>query len=281
MSTQVIEPIINVRVKLSQGNTVATVEWTSGQSGPFGYLYYAQGTPNQSLTYTLISTGPTSFAQNRFSVQVTGLNPALPYSFYVATVAVNGVPLFDNEGDPITDNEGNQLYSGNTQSIVAEMTTADYLLNPLSLRGVVPISGGFPIQGPIQLGADVAIDLAQGTIPNMADVLDDWYQALVFEKVGKMVSGGSAFQVIETTVQVPFRGLIVPEKSWELTLKPVAQRTWKFYKCYAETVLPLFTDDVVLWQGGQYRVVSMTDYSLFGYYEYSLAQDWVARGPIA
>ena len=276
----VIEDIINVNVTLSQANTVATVEWTSATSGPLGYLFYAQGQPNDpGLTFALLAVGPTQFAQNTFSVAVTGLNPALPYVFYVQTLAVNGVPLFANEGNPILDNLGNFVYSGNTQFVVAEMPDVDYLLNPLSLPGVIPVSQGYPLAGPIRLGRDYAIDLFQGDIPDLSETLDSWYQNLSFEKIGKITSGGTAFQTIETTTVIPFRGIITPEKSWELMLKPIAQRTWKFYKCFAETVLPLYTDDVVLWQGVQLRVVSVTDWSLYGYYEYSLAEDWTSRGP--
>lgn len=276
----VIEKIINVSVKLGHKNTTATVEWTSGKSGSTGYLYYAQGEPNDdTLVYALLVVGPVNFAQNRFKVVVAGLNPALPYSFYVQTIGVTGVPMFDNEGHRITDNDGEPMYSG-SNVVVAEMSDAQYLLDPISVSGVVPVSEGFPLGGPIQLGADVAINLMQGSIPDLGETLSDWYQNMCFEKVGKLLDGDTAFQVVETTTVIPFRGIIVPERPWELTLKPVAQRTWKFYKCFAETVLPLFTDDVVLWQGSQYRVVAVTDWTLYGYMEYSLAQDWVERGPI-
>lgn len=288
MSNVIVENIINVDVRLSQDRTSATVVWTSGQAGPFGFLFYAQGLPNDpTLVFSQITVGPTAFAQNTFTVVVTGLNPVLPYSFYVQTVGVNGTPLFDNEGDPIVDNEGEQVYSGNAQIVIAEMMTVDYLLNPLALpgtmplSGVVPVSGGYPMQGPIQLGKDYAVDLVQGTVPDVSEALDEWYQYMTFEKVGKMTSGGTAFQVIETTVQIPFRGIITPSRAWELNLKPVAQRTWKFYKLYAERQLPLYTDDVVLWQGVQLRVMSVTDWSLYGTMEYELAQDWENRGPIS
>jgi hypothetical protein len=251
-----IENIINVNVVLSQGNTVATAEWTSNQVGSYGNLYYAQGYPNDgSLVYSLVSIGPTAFPQNTFSVPVPGLNPALPYSFYVQTVLADDT------------------------TVVAEMGNVDYLLNPLSLSGVVPVSSGYPLSGPIALGSNRAIDLVQGDIPQVGDVLDGLFQYLTVEKIGKLINSSTAFQVVETTVQIPFRGLIVPEKAWELQFKPVAQRTWKFYKLFAESVLPLFTDDVVLWQGNQYRIVSLTDWAQFGYFEYSLAQDWTSRGP--
>lgn len=254
----VIEDIINVNVTLSPDKTQATVDWTSGQPGSYGILSYAQGVPNDdTLNYFPLTLGPVSPAQDRFTMTVPGLNPTLPYIFYVKTVLVDGI------------------------TVVAEMAEAQYLLNPIAPSGVQPVSGGFPIAGPIGLGCDQAINLAQGTIPNVSDVIDDWMQNLVFEKVGKLVSGGTAFQAVETTVQMPFRGLIVPEKSWELALKPYGQRSWKFWRLYAETALQLFTDDVVLWNGVQTRVTGVNDYSLFGLMSYELAQDWTSKGPIS
>jgi hypothetical protein len=252
------EVIINVNVTLSTDHTVATVEWTSGQPGTFGYLLYAPGQPGMpNMNYSQVTLGPTSSPQNRFVVPVTGLNPKCSYVFFAETVLADGL------------------------TVVAVMSGPQYLLNPISVAGVSPVSGGFPLAGPIGLGRDRAINLAQGDIPDLRETLDGWFQNLVFEKVGKLVSSGTAFQAVETTTLLPFRGIVVPEKSWSLLLKPEAQRTWKFWKVYAEVSLKLFTDDVILWQGVQTRVTDVTDYSLYGYMEYSIAQDWTAKGPVA
>ena len=276
------EKIINVNVTLNKHRTQATVEWVSGQAGTYGYLFYAQGIPsNPSLLYSEVILGPVPVARDRFIVQVSGLNPRLPYSFYVQTVAVENVSLTDSLGNQLYDNEGEPIYVSSTNVVLAEMEGPQYLLNPIAPAGVVPISGGFPLVGPIQLGRNRAIDFAQGTLPNLFDSFDDWMQNMIFEKVGKVVSEDTAFQAVETTTRIPFRGLIVPEKAWELQIKPIAQRAWKYFKCYAEAALPLQPDDIILWQGGQYRVTAVTDYSMFGYMEYELAQDWLARGPIS
>ena len=257
MSVLTIENIINVNVVPGPGRNSALVEWTSGKPGAYGYLFYTQGNPTDpSLTWTQVTSESLGQTQNTFKVGVTGLDPHLPYSFFVETV------LDDRT------------------TIVAMMTAPQYLLNPLLPSGVVPISGGYPLAGPMSLGRDRAVNLNQGTIPNLFDGFDDWLQNMTFEKVGKLTSNATAFQVLETTVQVPFRGLIVPEKSWELQFKPVGQRVWKFYKVYAETSLPLFVDDVILWQGTQYRVTSLTDWSLYGHFEYEIAQDWTVKGPL-
>ena len=252
-----IENIINATVKLSCGNTVATVEWTSGQAGAYGIVFYAQDELNNTnIPYTQVSIGPTVSPQNRFVVEVTGLNPALPYIFYVETLA------------------SNQLV------VLAQMLTIDYLMNPLLPQGTVPVSGGYPLCGPIDLGANRAIDLSQGDLPNMAEVLDSWFQFITVEKVGKVTDTYTAFQTVETTTPVPFRGLIIPQKSWQIQIKPIAQRTWKFYDLYADTAIPLYTDDVILYHGNQYRVIGMVDWSIYGYFSYELAQDWYAKGPI-
>jgi len=277
-----IEKIINVSVKLSAHRQTATVEWTSGRPGALGYLFWAQGYPDDdTLVYNQVVVGPLFVPQNRFTAQVTGLDPRLPYSFYVETVRIDGELIVDGlTGLPVVDNDGNPTFTSDATTVVAEMPDSQYLLNPIAPSGVVPISGGFPLAGPIQLGCDRAINLAQGTIPDVGDAIDDWYQPMTFEKVGKLVSSGTAFQAVETTVQIPFRGLMVPEQGWQLTLKPVAQRTWKFWKCFSDTALPLFTDDIILWHGVQTRVTEVFDYSLFGSYQYEVAQDWTTRGPL-
>lgn len=251
--------IINVRVELSEDKTSAAVSWVSGQAGRYGRVYYAQGVPTDgSLVYsTTVEVGPSSSAQDRFEVTVTGLTPTLPYSFYAATVDLDNV------------------------TVLAQMTPPDYLLNPVGVTGVLPIVGGYPLGGPFQLGADHGVNEVQGTVPGFENDLDDWFQNMAFEKVGKILSEDTAFQVVETTTVIPFRGFIVPERAWEMNLKPQWQRTWRFYKCYAEKVLPLFTDDVIVYDGNQYRVTGVTSWKQFGYMEYEIAQDWVLRGPTA
>jgi hypothetical protein len=87
------------------------------------------------------------------------------------------------------------------------------------------------------------------------------------------------FQAVETPIYVNFRGVIQPYTERQLLLKPEGQRAWTWFTLHSDPVLTLEVDDVVLWNSKQTRVMSRKDYTLYGFIEYSLVQDWIRSGP--
>jgi len=141
-------------------------------------------------------------------------------------------------------------------------------------------TAGYPLAAPIFNAANVPLNVDQGSLPDLSETLTDWMQPLLAEKIGKVVSDATAFQVVETTTPVPFNGFIVPLKAWELSMKPIGQRTWRWFQCYADAALPLFTDDVIKINGESYRIMSRDSYGSFGYFVYDVVQDWQASAPM-
>lgn len=115
-----------------------------------------------------------------------------------------------------------------------------------------------------------------GTVPDVSGALQDYFQAIVFERVQKTVTG---FQVLETPDPINFQGIIQPFTDRQLLLKPEGQRAWTWLWVHADPVLTLQVDDVVLWQGKQTRVMSRKDFTLYGFVEYHCVQDWTGVGP--
>jgi len=112
--------------------------------------------------------------------------------------------------------------------------------------------------------------------PDVSGALQQNYQPMVFEPVGKIVQG---FQVAETGNPQNFRGVVQPFSERALLLKPEGQRSWTWLLLHSDTALVVNTDDVVIWRGKQTRVMSRKDYSLYGFIEYNLVQDWTESGP--
>lgn len=115
-----------------------------------------------------------------------------------------------------------------------------------------------------------------GTVPDVSGAMTDWFQPMVFTQIVKTTSG---FQVVETPTVTNFRGVIQPLRDRELQLKPEGQRSWTWLLLHAEPTLKLDTDEVVTYLGVQTRVMARKDYSLYGYVEYHLVQDWEGSGP--
>lgn len=125
-------------------------------------------------------------------------------------------------------------------------------------------------------GADRPLFDRAGDVPDVSGALQQYYQAMVFTPVSKIVEG---FQVVETGNPINFQGTAQPFTERQLALRPEGQRAWSWFLLHADPVLTLQVDDVVLWRGKQTRVMSRKDFGLYGFVEYRLAQDWTGSGP--
>lgn len=125
-------------------------------------------------------------------------------------------------------------------------------------------------------GKNTPLNFKTGTVPDVSGSLEDWYQPMVFTPVTKQTT---AFQVAETGDPISFRGVIQPFTERQLLLKPEGERAWSWFWLHSQPVLTLQVDDVVVWNGKQTRVMARKDYTLYGYVEYQLVQDWTGAGP--
>lgn len=127
-------------------------------------------------------------------------------------------------------------------------------------------------------GANRPINTQAGTVPDVSGALTDYFQPMTFTIVTKEVVG---FEVVETPEEISFQGVIQPFNERQLLLKPEGERAWTWFMLHADPVLTLQVDSVVDYLGEQTRIMSRTDYELYGYVEYHLVQDWTGSGPDA
>lgn len=131
-------------------------------------------------------------------------------------------------------------------------------------------------QGPIRNASDTLLSQNVGTLPNMSEALADYQQPMLFTKVAKTVSG---YQNVEDGVAIRFMGVWQPFSARQLSMKPVGERAWKWFMLHAEPNVILQPDEVVIYQGTQYRVMEDNDYVVNGFLEYHLVQDFTGSGP--
>lgn len=120
-------------------------------------------------------------------------------------------------------------------------------------------------------GANTPLNVQTGTIPDVEGGMRDWFQPMIFTRVLKQIIG---FQEVETLTQVNFVGVIQPFTERKLYLKPEGQRSWTWLQLHADSVLTLNVDEIVFYRGLKTRVMSRRDYTIYGYIEYHLVQDW-------
>lgn len=130
--------------------------------------------------------------------------------------------------------------------------------------------------GTINNAANQPLFQKAGTVPDVSGALQDYFQAMVFTLVRKLVVG---FQALETPLPINFRGVVQPATDRQLLLKPEGQRAWTWFTLHSDPTLTLQVDDVVEWLGKQTRIMSRKDFMLYGYIEYTMVQDWIGAGP--
>lgn len=113
-------------------------------------------------------------------------------------------------------------------------------------------------------------------MPNMSSTLSGWLIPLTFGVVTKVQVG---FTTKEVVVNKSFYGVWQPLNMERIKIKPEGERDWKWYWCHSQIDLELTNDDTIIYNGKQYRVMGNKDYSLNGYFEYELVEDYTNSGP--
>ena len=118
---------------------------------------------------------------------------------------------------------------------------------------------------------DVLLSANPGTLPNVGEALMDWFQPLVLSKVKKSVVNGELY---EKVTSYPFMGVVQPFTAQNLEMAPSGQRKWKWYTIHCFPSLILEPDDEFKFKGNDYRVMSKSDWTEYGYIEYHVIQDY-------
>lgn len=129
---------------------------------------------------------------------------------------------------------------------------------------------------PIFNAKDRPLNLNSGTLPDVSGAMLDWFLPMVFARVTKTIVNS---HLVETSVDLNFRGVWQPLSAQDLRMKPEGQRDWKWFQVHATPDLILVPDEVITFNGTQYRVKAMYDYKEYGYLNYHLAQDYTGSGP--
>lgn len=106
-------------------------------------------------------------------------------------------------------------------------------------------------------------------LPNLTNAVRAWTQPFTFKRVTKSIVD---YQLVETLVDVSFKGVVAPFTDRELEIKPEGQRQWRWIEIYSTTDLALELDDIVIWKAVNYRVMASHNWEDYGYWRYEIAE---------
>ncbi len=112
-----------------------------------------------------------------------------------------------------------------------------------------------------------------GFLPDVGDVLMDWFQELTFTKITKTVVN---YENVEAETEYTMHGVRQPLNAQQLEMKPEGQRRWRWEMIHALPTVELFNDDVVVFDGVRYRVKDKWNWKEYGFIEYHIVEDYEA-----
>lgn len=112
----------------------------------------------------------------------------------------------------------------------------------------------------------------RGGLPQMANTLSGWEVPLTLKRIKQNIVDGDS---VKTEEIINFQGVFQPLRDDQLQFKPEGQRSWSWYWIHAKAgTLNLQTQDKIEFQNIRYKVMSVKDYSLYGYIEYQVILDY-------
>jgi hypothetical protein len=82
-------------------------------------------------------------------------------------------------------------------------------------------------------------------------------------------------QPVATVTKITFKGTIQPLSAKQISLKPEGQRSWEWLQihCFSGP-LNLDTNDIIIYNGKNFKIMGVWDYSLNNYIEYHAIRDY-------
>jgi len=109
-------------------------------------------------------------------------------------------------------------------------------------------------------------------LPQLSNPVKSWSVPLTLNKITQNIIEGD---VVITETKIDFQGTVQPLTAEQLQFRPEGERSWKhlWIHCVAGS-LNLNTQDKIIFNNERYKVLEVKDYSLYGYIEYMVIEDY-------
>lgn len=115
-------------------------------------------------------------------------------------------------------------------------------------------------------------ELNNSGMPQMQTALQGWEVTIYADYIKQEWINGEPVEIKKTEKII---GTRQPLKTEEVALLPEGQRNWKHYWLHVDAKYkPLSIQQVIKIKGNDYRINAVKDYSLNGFYEYHIIEDY-------
>lgn len=123
-------------------------------------------------------------------------------------------------------------------------------------------------------GKDIKLNENSGTIPNVSGALLNWFQQIT---IGIIVKETINFTLVETVQYINFLGIWEQPSPERLEIRASGERSWNYASLWTQPEVNLKTDDIIIRNGVQYRILNKWDWSDGGYLQFDLVQNYTGE----
>jgi len=108
-------------------------------------------------------------------------------------------------------------------------------------------------------------------IPKIQNAFNGWESPITMIKVTQSIVDMETITVKEN---LSFQGVIQPLNAEALKIGTLEMRSWEWLMIHTKVNVEIQTNDLIEYEGKQYKVMFEKDYSLNNYYEYHLVKNY-------
>lgn len=109
------------------------------------------------------------------------------------------------------------------------------------------------------------------SLPKIQFALNCWEEQITMIKVSQSIVD---YKTVNTEVTINFKGVVQPLTAEALRIKPLEMRSWEWLMIHTRIGVELSTNDLVRFDGKEYKVMFDKNYERYGYFEYHLVEDY-------
>ncbi len=111
-------------------------------------------------------------------------------------------------------------------------------------------------------------------MPVIQDAFTGWTQSITLIKITQAVDNNGV--LVNTQTPINFEGTIQPLMPQKMVVSAQGERFWSWLQIHTPYQLGKVVNDndLISYSGKNYKVMLLNDYSINGYYEYHLVEDY-------
>lgn len=115
-------------------------------------------------------------------------------------------------------------------------------------------------------------------LPNVSDVLPEWFQDISFEIVERYLPDNSADWEYKPVQTINTQGVVQPPSAKDLKIMPEGSWAWEWQTVHCLPNVQFNVNQFVKYDEIIYKVMSKKDWSKYGYVKYWLLEAYQAEG---